>query len=152
MWVSTFDSMCFLPCFVLRSMSLHAYMFRSTCLGFYATFLFLLCVDVRVMYSHAWYHVYGYALLGSMCLYGFFHVLCLDPHLYMLICLDSRSSMFMCLDLRFHMFACLNLGFHMLVCLDLCSACFMPSSMYLCAPCHDCVLRPRLCLSCHVLL
>ena len=29
---------CFLPCFVLRSMSLHAYMFRSTCLGFYAIF------------------------------------------------------------------------------------------------------------------
>ena len=87
-----------------------------------------------------------------MCLYGFFHVLCLDPHPYMLICLDSRSSLFMCLDLRFHMFACLNLGFHMLVCLDLCSACFMPSSMCLCAPCHVCVPRPRLCLSCHVLL
>ena len=67
-------------------------------------------------------------------------------------CLISRSSMFMCLDLCFHMFACLNLGFHMLVCLDLCSACFMPSSMFLCAPCHVFVRRPRLCLSCHVLL
>ena len=27
-----------LPCFMLRSMFLHAYMFRSTCLGFYAMF------------------------------------------------------------------------------------------------------------------
>ena len=32
------------------------------------------------------------------------------------------------------------------------STCFMLSSMCLCAPCHVCVLRPRLCLSCHVLL
>ena len=32
------------------------------------------------------------------------------------------------------------------------STCFMPSSMCLCAPCHVCVPRPRLCLSCHVLL
>ena len=50
------------------------------------------------------------------------------------------------------MFMCLDLCFHMLVCLDLCSACFMQSSVCLCAPCHVCVLRPRLCLSCHVLL
>ena len=32
------------------------------------------------------------------------------------------------------------------------STCFMLSSMCLCAPCHVCVPRPRLCLSCHVLL
>ena len=50
------------------------------------------------------------------------------------------------------MLICLDLCFHMLMCLDLCFACFMPSSMYLCTPCHVCVLRPRLCLSCHVLL
>ena len=30
-----------MPCFMLRSTSIHAYMFRSTCLGFYA--MFLLC-------------------------------------------------------------------------------------------------------------
>ena len=28
----------FIPCFVLRSMSLHAYAFISTCLGFYTMF------------------------------------------------------------------------------------------------------------------
>ena len=27
-----------MPCFMLRSTSTHAYMFRSTCLGFYAMF------------------------------------------------------------------------------------------------------------------
>ena len=27
-----------MPCFMLRSTSIHAYMFRSTCLGFYAMF------------------------------------------------------------------------------------------------------------------
>ena len=32
------------------------------------------------------------------------------------------------------------------------STCFVLSSMCLCAPCHVCVPRPRLCLSCHVLL
>ena len=102
-------STCFYTC-------LHAYMFRSTCLGFYAMlsfvlFLFLLYFDVRAMCSHAWYHFYGYTLLGSMCSCAFRHVLCLDPHPYMLTCLDSCSSMFMwfihiailiCLDLCFH--------------------------------------------------
>ena len=61
-------------------------------------------------------------------------------------------SMFVHLDLCFHMFVCLDLCLHMLVCSVLCSACFMLSSMCLCAPCHVCMLRPRLCLSCHVLL
>ena len=61
-------------------------------------------------------------------------------------------SMFVHLDLCFHMFVCLDLCLHMLVCSILCSGCFMLSSMCLCAPCHICVLRPRLCLSCHVLL
>ena len=87
-------STCFYAC-------LHAYLFRSTCLGFYAvlsfvSFLFLIYFDVRVMCSHTWYHFYGYALLGSMCSCAFCHVLCLDPHKYMLTCLDSCSSMFMC--------------------------------------------------------
>ena len=32
------------------------------------------------------------------------------------------------------------------------STCFMPSFMCSCVPCHVCVLEPRPCLSCHVLL
>ena len=47
----------------------------------------------------------------------------------------------------------------MLMCMFLCLlvliyvfTCFILSSMCLCAPCHVCVPRPRLCLSCHVLL
>ena len=46
-----------LPCFMFRSTSLHAYMFRSTCFRFYAMFSYVLClflsyVDVRVTCSH----------------------------------------------------------------------------------------------------
>ena len=40
--------------------------------------------------------VVGFALLGSMCLYVYFHAIQLGPCLHMLICLDSCSSMFMC--------------------------------------------------------
>ena len=58
----------------------------------------------------------------------------------------------LCVYVFIYKLVCLDLCFHMLMCLDLCFACFMPSSMYLCTPCHVCVLRPRLCLSCHVLL
>ena len=71
-----------------------------------------------------------------------FPCLFLDLHFYMLACLD----------LGFHMLICPDLCSYMLMCLDLYSTYFMPSSMCLYAPCHVCVLRPRLCLSCHVLL
>ena len=125
-----FHVLCLDLCFyMLISLDLHALGFMPCFLSFV---LSLLCVDVRVMCSHARCHVYGYALLRSMCSYAFCHVLCLDPHPYMLICLD--------------------LCVHMVVCLDLCSIFFMPSFMCLCALCHVCVPRPRLCLSCHVLL
>ena len=88
----------------------------------YVLFLFLLYVDFRVTCSHAWYLVYGYALLRS-------------------------TSLYACL-----MLLCLCLCLHMIVSLLIWSICFMPSSMCLCTPCHVCVLRPRPCLSCHVLL
>ena len=107
------------------------------------------------------YDVVGYALLGSMCLRVYFHVICLDPCLHMLVCLDLRSSIaFMltstCLDVHSHVYMYISL----LICVDRCLyvlrsmflICFILSSMCLCTPCHVCVLRPRLCLTCHVLL
>ena len=142
-------------------------MLRVSCHVSNVLFLFLLYVDVRVMDSHAWYHVYGYALLGSMCLYVFHHVFVLRYttihaymfgfaffHVYVLsFCMLTHvlhmlmpRSMFLWLDLRFHMFACLDLA------CNLCSACFIPSSMCLCTLRQVCVPRPKLCLSCHVLL
>ena len=42
------------------------------------------------------YDVVGYALLGYMCFYVFFHAIWLDPCLYIVICLDPCSSMPMC--------------------------------------------------------
>ena len=95
-------------------------------------------------------------LCSDLCLYAFRHVLYLDLHMYMLMC--QLSNVLPCLCASFHMFTCvlsclcLDLHLHMFVCLDLCSACFMPSSMYLYSPFHVCVPRPRIRLSCHVLL
>lgn len=88
--------------FVLRSTFPHVHMFRSTCLGFYAMFfyvlfLFLFYVDVRVTCSHAWYHVYGYVFLKSTCFYARSMLQCLYPSLHMLVYLDSCPSMSMCL-------------------------------------------------------
>ena len=36
--------LCLMPCFMLRSTSLHAYMFRSTCFRLYAMFSYVLCL------------------------------------------------------------------------------------------------------------
>ena len=79
----------------------HVHILRFTCLGFYAMFFYVLClflfyVDVRVTCSHACMMFLGNALLGSMCLCVYFHVIWLDPSLHMLICLDSCPSMSMC--------------------------------------------------------
>ena len=83
------------------------------------------CYVFRSLSSHAY-------MLGFM----FYHDYVLS--FYMLTCVLP------CL--------CLDLCFHMLMCLDLCSLhalCYLPCA---CALCHICVPRPRLYLSCHVLL
>ena len=104
-------------------------MFRSTCLGFYAMFfyvlfLFLLYVDGRVTCSHdilsmdmscldlhvCMHILYSYAYIRVFtCLYAWIHVLpCLCAkflHVYMYvampICLDLCFHMPMCVDLRY---------------------------------------------------
>ena len=115
---------------MLRSTSLHAYMFRSTCLGFYVmlsfvSFLFLLYVDDRVICSHT-----CHALLGSIC--SFCHV----SYLSCRTCLYARihvppcpCAKFLHVCMHVSMLVCLDLGFHMLVCLDPCSLhvlCYFP--------------------------
>ena len=105
-------------------------------LGLYAHMLVMPCSDLCVYVL--FFVFYAYICVRS-CLYAWIQVL---P----------------CLCASFHMFThmlpclCLDLCFHMLVCSDLYSMHFMLLSMCLCALCHDCVPRPRLCLSCHVLL
>ena len=151
-------------------MFLHAYMFRSTYLGVYAMFpwfcpSFCFMLMIRVMCSHA--RIMSMVMLClDLCarmLFARFYAqirirTCLHAWIHVLPCLGASFHMFthalpcLCLDLHFHMFICLDLCSYMLMCLDLFSICFMPSSMCLCAPCHVCVPRPRLCLSCHVLL
>ena len=127
----------------------------------HAFFLFLFYVDVRVTCSHAWCHVFGYALFRSACLHACFYA-------YMSRSMFSNACMlgfvffptFMltstCLDVHSHAY----ISSFMLIFVDRCvhmlrslfSTCFMPSSMCLCASRHVYMLRPRLCLSCHVLL
>ena len=90
-----------MPCFMPRSTSIHAYMFRSISFRLYAMFTYILClflfyVDVKVTCTHACMMLLGYAFPGSMSLCVYFHTILLDPSLHMLICLDSCSSMFMC--------------------------------------------------------
>ena len=138
----------FPTCFMLYAMFSHAYssfcsvlMFGSTC-------------------SNAWYHVYGYALLRSTCLYACSMLLCPCLCLPMLVCSDLCSHAFMltstCLDVHLHAYMHIS----MLICVDRCvhmlrpmfSTCFMSSSMCLRASRHVYVPKPWPCLSCHVLL
>ena len=60
------------------------------------------------------------------------------------------------LDVHLHAYMHIPMLIHVDQCVymlkSMFSTCFIPSSMCLCAPCHVCVPRPRLCLSCHVLL
>ena len=150
-----------LPCLMLRSISLHAYLFRSTCLGLLCHvslvwFLSLLCVDVRLC-THMLYIMSMVMLHSDLCvrvLFAMFYT-----QIYIRTCLYAWIQVLPCLCAKFlhvymyvSMHICLDQCFHMLVCLDLCFACFMLSSMCLCAPCHIYVPKPRLCLSCHVLL
>ena len=131
-------------------MFLHAYMLRSTCLGFYAMFpffrsSFLLYVDLgyvlTCLISCLWlcfsriyvfvcflpYFMLRSALVHAYTLgFMFFHAYVLSFHMLMhVLHMPMPRSMFMFLDLRFHILACLDLGFHMLVCLDLCLLAFM---------------------------
>ena len=91
----------------------------------YVSFLLLLYVDVRVMRSHA-----CYALLGSICLFAFHHVSCLDLYPYMSIMLGFMFHHVYVLS--FHMFThampylCPDLCFHMPICLDLCLCAKLP--------------------------
>ena len=89
-----------MPGFMLKSTSIHAYMFRSTCLGFYDMFpLFRSSLYFALMLglcAHMLDIMSMVMLCSDLCVCMLFcHILCLDPHPYMLICLDSCSSMSM---------------------------------------------------------
>ena len=123
-----------MPCFVLRSMSLHAYMFRSTCLGFYAMFLLFrssLCFALMLgLYAHMLdtmsmvmlcSDLYVYALLPRfMPRSTFVHGYMLGSifyHVYVLV-FYMFACTFVCLYVQIYaIFVCLDLGY---VCLAMC--------------------------------
>ena len=109
---TSLHALCFMPCFLCLDLFFpcvvwldsHVFMlvYMSICLSymFYALCHIFLCfvplllnVNVRVTCSHTWYHVYGYALFRSTCLYACSMLLCLCLCLHMLACLNLCSSM-----------------------------------------------------------
>ena len=108
---------------------------------------------LKVVWRHS-NNFQGLSIIFKSTLFAYLYYL----HLEWLMCTLCDVCM-PCLGLHAHMFvsrlftpSMFDLHAYMLVSLLMCSTCFMPSSMCLCAPCHVCVHRPRPCLSYHVLL
>ena len=119
----------------------HVHMFRSTCLGFYAMFfyvlfLFLLYVDVRVTCLRAYMLDIMSMVMSCLFLYVCMHVLCSYAYIRVFTCWYAWIQVLPCLWAKFlyaymhlSMPICLYLCFHMLMCLDLCSLhalCYIP--------------------------
>ena len=106
-------------------------------LGLYAHMLVMPCLDLCV---HMFISVLYVQIFVFTCLYAWIHVLpCLCAkflHVYTHVAMPMPRSMFSNACVLGSMFF----------------TCFILSFMCLCALCHVCVPRPRLCLSCHVLL
>ena len=97
----------------------------------FVLFLFLFCIDVRVMCSCACmlFAIFSASVHAYMLGFMFFHV-------YVLAFMPMPRSIFL----------------HACVLRSRFSHIYMPGSMFLHARLFRSVLRPRLCLSCHVLL
>ena len=125
-WLKSPCFLCLMLCFMLRSTSLHAYIFRSKFFMLYAMLSMLrsslsYVFYVRSTYFHVSYHVFVprsifpmCCLARSTCFYGclhvylsFLHALCFMP------CLDPS---FLCVDVWIYMLTCL------ISCLWLCYA------------------------------
>ena len=102
-----------------------------------------LCLAQMYMFVCMFYAPMPMSMLSHACVLGFlfFHVFMLTS-----TCLDVHSHAYM----HISMLICVDRCIYMLRLM--CSTCFMPSSMCLRALRHVYVLRPRPCLSCHVLL
>ena len=140
----------FMPCFLLRSMSLHAYMFRSTCLGFYAMFPFFcssFCFALMLgLCAHVLDNMSMAMLCSDLCACMLFAIFSASVHAYML------GFMFFHVYVLAFMPMPRSIFLHACVLRSRFSHIYMPGSMFLHARLFRSVLRPRLCLSCHVLL
>ena len=133
-----------MPCFMLRSMFPHVHMFRSTCLGFglHAHMLDIMSMIISCLDLHVCMHV--------LCSYAYIRVFTwLYAWIHVLPCLCAK---FLCLHACFYAYMSMSMLPHACVFGFMLFICFMLYSMCLCAPCHVCVPRTRLCLSCYVLL
>ena len=141
-----------MPCFVLRSLFPHVHMFRSTCLGFYAMFfyvlfLFLLYVDVRVTCLHAYMLDIMSMVMSCLDLHVCIQVLCSYAYIRVFTCLYAWIHAFPCLCAKFlyvymHVSMPISMLPHACVFGSMLSTCFMLFSMCLCTLCHVRVPRP----------
>ena len=138
-YLSFLHALCFMPCLDPSFLCVDVWIYMLTCLISclwlcYAQIYMFLCMFNAPMPMSMPSHV---CMLG----FAFFHAFMLTST---------------CLDVHLHAYMHISI----LICVDWCvymlrsmfSTCFMPSSMCLHASCHVYVLRPRPCLSCHVLL
>ena len=116
-----------MPCFVLRSTSLHAYMFRSICFIPYAMFSYALCLSFFLCWClglHA--HMLDIMSTAMPCLdiHVCMHVLCSYAYVHvshMLVCLGLRSPMPLCYIYMLRCISiCLHAHFHACMCRSVC--------------------------------
>ena len=139
-----------------------------TCFMLYAIFsyvLFLFC-SMLMLGLHA--HILDIMSMVMPCLdpHVCMHDLCSYAYVYAFICMHAWICVlpcfyaythilrctFPCLHAYFHAYMCRSMLPHACVLGSMFSARFIPSSMCLCPSCHVFVPKPRLCLSCHMLL
>ena len=132
------------------------YMFMLYAMFSHALFIFLLYVDIRVTRSHACMMLLAMPC-SNLCVLPIlpcYRFRSLSSHAYMLgftfFCVYVLGST--CSHACFYSHMSRSMFSYVCVLWSMVSTCFMPSSTCLCAPFHVCMPRPRLCLSCHVLL
>ena len=152
-------------CYLARSTCVYAFSHAScpvlcvyvSCHVFPCFVHLLLYVDVRVTCSHACMMFLAMPCLDLcvfMPMFPCYRVRSLSSHAYMLGFTFFHVYVLVstCLHACFYPYISQYMSPYAHMLRSMFFMCFTLSSMCLCAPCHVCVPRPRLCLSCHVLL
>ena len=138
-YLSFLHALCFMPCLDPSFLCVDVWIYMLTCL----ISCLWLCLTQIYMSVCMFYAPMRMSMPSHACMLGFvfFHAFMLTS-----TSLDVHLHAYMHIPMLIHVDQCVYMLKSMF------STCFIPSSMCLCAPCHVCVPRPRLCLSCHVLL
>ena len=126
------------------------------CFPMFYPFFFCSRLMIRVIFSHACIALLA-MLCSDLCVYVLFAMFCTQIRirtcLYAWIhALLVFALNFICLHACFYTYMSTSMFSHAYVHGSTFSTCFFLYSMCLCTPCHVCMPRPRICLSCHVVL